>query len=255
MKERVFEPVMVDEKGTIRVFDRVPEFDVRSRKFRAVEDIPKEVPYRSYTWPLKVFLDQQREGACVTFAITHELIAVPKAFKGGSDMFARLLYPVAQQEDEFPGEDYDGTSFLGGYRALHKLKTPSGKLFVPRYEFAFQVYEMIRVVGSKGPVCVGSDWTSDMFNADETGFIHPTGYVAGGHGYCVPGQKINFMKHSVFARYNPGSIHMDKSYFTIHNAWGKDWGQGGRCKISFTDMQYLLSQQGEVVIALERNAA
>lgn len=246
--------IVVNDRGQMRTFDRKPRFDEKSRLFKAASPDLMSKDFRSFTWNLKVWLNQGQEGACTGFSTTHDLAALPKVFKEANNLFAQLLYEAARRHDEWPGEDYEGSSLLGTMKALNQLKTPKGNLFIPRYEFAFQIFEAARVLGRKGPLIAGLDWMSEMFDTDENGFIHADGFLAGGHAICVLGQKIHFMRESAFARNDPGSIHLDKSYFILHNSWGQDWGVNGRCKITFKDMQYLMSRQGEFVMPLERAA-
>src|SRR5689334_10441072 len=93
-----------------RTLDWRGRFDEKSRNFRAVEGI-EDKPLRSYAWACNAWLDQGREGACVGFGWSHELCAKPGVHMVDNN-FALAVYHRAQQIDEYPGEDYSGTSVL-----------------------------------------------------------------------------------------------------------------------------------------------
>lgn len=215
--------------------DRLRQFDEKSRGFRAVEGLDNKKK-RGYTWRVPKWLDQGQEGACVGFAFGHDAIARPVSVSNVSDEYARnRIYWRAQEIDpwvggSYPGASpvYEGTSVLAGAKAAQELG------HFDRYEWAFSVDEMVLALGYKGPAVIGIDWMSGMFDTDIDGFVHATGYVAGGHAILV--KAVNFKK----------------GFFVLRNSWGSEWGDEGDCKISFDDMAKLLSQQGEVCLPVLR---
>ena len=94
--------------------DRVVQFDERSRKFPLTVDSASKDVFRSYTWAVGLWLDQGREGACVGFSRAHALAARPQPRPDVTDLLAQDLYHGARRNDEWSGEDYDGSSVLGG---------------------------------------------------------------------------------------------------------------------------------------------
>ncbi|MEJ2322603.1 MAG: C1 family peptidase [Gammaproteobacteria bacterium] len=64
-------------------------------------------------------LDQKSEGACTGFAVAATINRLYQV--GGSDtrVSARMLYEMARRHDEWPGEEYDGSSLRG---AIHGWK-------------------------------------------------------------------------------------------------------------------------------------
>ena len=133
-----------------RTFDRLAEFDERSRLYRAV-DLIQDYWLRSYTWGVDVWNDQGYEGACVGFAWSHELSARPKIYRVYADG-ARKIYKRAQVLDQWPGEDYEGTSVLAGIKAVQELKGINGLPLIQEYRWAFGIEEVVRVVGRRGPL-------------------------------------------------------------------------------------------------------
>jgi C1A family cysteine protease len=88
---------------------------------------------------------------------------------------------------------------------------------------------------TKGPVVVGTNWYYNMFFPNKLGVISATGKLAGGHAYLING------------------VDTVKKQFRIKNSWGRRWGQLGHAYISFDDMKKLISQNGEVCLAIENN--
>lgn len=207
--------------------DRVPQFDPKSRAF-PIRQLVGEKPLRSYTWSLSRYLDQGREGACVGFSLSHELIARPAVVLGIDDGFARNIYREAQKIDEWPGENYEGTSVLAG------IKTLQAKGFYKEYRWAFGLRDAQLAIGYAGPGVAGLNWYEGMLRPDAKGFIHPTGSIVGGHAIIVRG------------------ISLKGEYVLLSNSWGQSWGMNGDCKLSFADFDRLLHEQGEFVIPVGR---
>lgn len=235
-----------------RKLDRIPSFDIRSRNFRAVEGIEHKI-FRSYTWPCNTFLDQGSEGACVGFSIAHELAAIPVAYPATEET-ALKIYRRAREVDEWPGEDYDGTSVLAGIKSVKELILATDGLPVfSEYRWAFGLEDLVRVLGRKGPCILGVNWYSNMFNTDKAGFIHASGYVAGGHAILARGVTFRYKIKGTGIRNDFTALDFDKSYVTLHNSWGVKWGRNGTAKISFNDLDKLLNEQGEAVIPINRH--
>lgn len=214
---------------------RVVQFDKRSKKFPIRSVIENKTP-RSYTWSCAKHLDQGTEGACVGFSLAHELIARPSVVNGITTKFAQeKIYWEAQKADpwvggSYPGArpKYDGTSVLAGIQTIQKLG------YVTEYRWAFGLDDLILAVGRKGPAVLGVNWYEDMFDVALDGYIKVGGDISGGHAILCKG------------------VNIKGEYFTLHNSWGTSWGVNGDARISFDDMDILLSDNGEAVIPLTR---
>jgi len=216
--------------------DRLPEFDERSRQFGIMETIEARKP-RSYTWRCLKWLDQKAEGACVGFAFGHELIARPFEFRRLTDEDARKFYFRAQQLDHWPGGAYPGANpFYEGTSILAGAKTMQELGHIGEYRWAFGVDDLVLAIGYSGPAVIGVNWYSGMFAPGADGFIRVTGSVQGGHAILVRGYNAKHRR------------------FLLRNSWGRDWGRGGDCFISYDDMARLLSEQGEACIPTVRKA-
>lgn len=232
-----------------RTFDRIAEFDERSRLYRAV-DLITDYWLRSYTWGCDVWNDQGWEGACVGFAWSHELSARPKIYRVGEDV-AQRIYKRAQQLDQWPGENYEGTSVLAGIKAVQEMSGTQGLPLIREYRWAFGIEEVVRVVGRRGPLVLGVNWYEGMDNVDANGFIHVTGTIRGGHAVMAHGVKCVW-KDPLSTDRTFRNLDVNKSFVKLHNSWGKSWGNNGRAKISVAGLDRLLREYGEACIPMKR---
>lgn len=211
-----------------RVFGRLIEFDRRSREFPIRALFGPGAQRRSYTWDCPVWLDQGREGACVGFSISHEAAADPVPVAGVTNATARALYKRAQQLDDMPGEDYEGTSVLAG------MKAGVEKGWYEEYRWAFGEDDLAVAIGAKGPAVLGIEWREGMLTPDAAGRIRPTGRVVGGHAILCRGYSAK------------------NGMYRLRNSWGRKWGVDGDCFVSAADVRLLLSSRGEACIPLKR---
>jgi hypothetical protein len=224
-----------------RRLDRLPEWDPRNDNYPIRRLLaPQQIP-RSYTWPVgprmadQLFLDQGVEGACVGFSFAHELAAKPKMVPSSEEM-ARAVYKGSQFLDEWPGENYDGTSVNAGAKYL------KGKGYYSSYAWTRDAYELAVTVSRKGPCVIGVDWFEDMFWPDEDGFLNIGGQVMGGHAILVKGYSVK--------RNRPRTKKYPAAAFTLHNSWGPGWGVKGTAYLSLEDMHTLLNRDGEACLPL-----
>lgn len=219
-----------------RRFDRIAQFDERSRNYPVMASLDLGLKPRSFTWRCDQHLNQGSDGACVGFSLTHELMARPVCIPDLTDTFAKeKVYWGAQKIDKWDGgsypgasPSYEGTSVLAGIKMLKSLG------YVKEYRWAFGLQDLIMAVGHKGPAVLGINWYEGMFNMLPCGHVHITGKVAGGHAILCNGVSIT------------------KRTFTLHNSWGDGWGSGGDALISWDEMDQILHEKGEAVIPTVR---
>lgn len=142
------------------------------------------------------------------------------------ESFALQVYSLATQLDEFAGAyppDDTGSSGLGAAKALVKLG------LVTVYQHAFSL-EALNTALQRGPVMVGIEWLNSMFDPAANGIIPVTrrSGVAGGHEFVI-------------SAYDPAS-----GLYRMDNSWGTGWGVGGSAYFKTADIQWLLSQDGDV---------
>lgn len=220
-----------------------------------IRDLPKggvalaEKPLRSFTWGVPQWLDQGQEGRCVEYAICHELLARPVMIERqrvDEILLGKKIYWPAQEEDEweggsYPGADpiYEGTSVLSGMKVAARLG------FFGEYRWGLNAKDLALCIGYAGPAILGINWYEGMHETDPHGFVHVSGSISGGHAILCHRVKIEKRKD--------GSIDYDRSYFQLHNSWGPSWGVDGRAKVLWSDMERLISEQGEVALPVRRS--
>lgn len=211
--------------------DRMPSFDPRSRNYpiRALIDPLRTYPRRSYTWRVGAWLDQGNEGACVGFGWSHDLVALPAPVKDITNEWARQLYYECRRNDEWPGEDYEGTSVIAGAKVL------KARGFYGQYRWGFGEEDLAITIGYHGPAILGLNWRAGMMNPDTEGFIRPTGQVVGGHCILCYGYNARM------------------KLYKLWNSWGAGWGVHGTCLVTQEDMDALLHDQGEACIPVDRH--
>jgi C1A family cysteine protease len=139
----------------------------------------------------------------------------------------QLIYDEAQKVDEWPGEGYGGTSVRAGAKVLQALG------FISEYRWARDLTDITQALLENGPVVVGMNWYSDMFDADEAGLLHVAGDIAGGHAFVLDG------------------ISVPHKLIRLKNSWGKSWSHNGFAYLSFDDVERLLHEDGEAALAVE----
>lgn len=224
-----------------RRLDRLPEKDPNSRRFTTRRMLgPKaDEPPKSKLWSLSIWLDQGEEGACVGFSRAHNLASAPRVVRGVDTVLAQRLYRLAQKHDQWPSENYEGSSVLGGVKAACELG------LVESYYWSFHIEDFLHGMTYAGPATVGCNWHRDMRDPDERGYIHPTGPVDGGHAILVLGQEL------IYGGDGPHNIDMDKSYVIWHNSWGKSWGVQGRAKMTMREFEALSQADAEVCFSTD----
>jgi hypothetical protein len=212
--------------------------DARNALYPVRSFLPTVVPRRIKSWAMPGGpLDQGREGACVGFAWTHELLAAPKsAHLVDPHGVAMRIYRAAKLIDEWPGDNYDGTSVLAG------AKMVQGWGWMGGYAWAYDVGDVIDAVISTGPVVLGIPWLSGMYSTSPGGMVHLDGGVVGGHCIIVtgyhPGMRIAG---------EPGRPEVVK----WRNSWGLDYGRNGYGYVRVDDLAQLLVE-GEACLPIGR---
>ena len=196
--------------------------------------------------------DQGREGACVGMAV-----AGGAGFLHGERISPRWAYEMAQTHDEFPGEDYEGSTVRGGLKAWanvgvvpwafwpyapHRTKGlrpgAAGEALqhlLTRYERLNTFHEVLHAVHTSQFVIATLD--------THTGWIRPT-------------SRRHRIRHS--RRYFNRGYHAvaivgydeQAGYFLVRNSWGADWGDDGHAWLKFDDWDINMSDAWLAVLGL-----
>jgi len=187
-------------------------------------------------------LDQGKEGACTGFGLAatiHLLLA--RSGRPKARVSTRMLYELARRHDEWPGEDYEGSSLRGALRGWHSMGVCTeqswpydpakadaevtvarakearnitlGAYFrlrpqLPDYHAALCQAEVIYVSAN-----VHAGWS----NPGANGIIAyaPDAEIDGGHAFAIVGY--------------------DARGFWVQNSWGPGWGKKGLALWTYED--------------------
>lgn len=234
---------------SIRTYGRHVRHDPRSLAY-AVGVLPKSA-LQSVDWTRRIpVLDQGNVGSCTANAAVGALgtdsagrtatttVTITEAgaarshglFTAGTyqldEAFALRLYSLETILDGYPGTypPIDtGSNGVGAGKALQALG------LITKYTHAFSL-AAARSALQAGPIIIGVHWYASMESTDTDGripIVKASG-LAGGHEVEIP-------------RWDST---LDR--FWITNSWGAGWGLDGRGYLTGTDLQTLLSEEGDV---------
>ena len=141
--------------------------------------------------------------------------------------YEATVYDGSPDDPDAPGGGQQGSQVRSGAKAILKRGGISG------YAFTTSQASIEKFLQTKGSMVVGSDWTNDMFNPDASGYVKPTGGVAGGHCYHLVGDL------------------QSEDAFLFENSWGEGWGLKGYFKMKKSDFMSLIANGGEVCAPVE----
>jgi hypothetical protein len=255
----------------LRTFDARPDrLDLRDRPYLPpVKSLPHRYPSDANLKKFlpryiqkKMVLDQGREGACTGFGlaatINYMLWWRHIETKGRYDFACvspHMLYDLARFYDEWPGEDYDGSSCRGAMKGWHKhgvceysqwtqtVKSLKGKkLYSPKQDWPADaalrpigvyyrvnresVTDIQAAINEMGAVYVSANvhagWdgvnvSTALKSHDDIPVIHWTKDTQpdGGHAFAFVG--------------------FNESGFIVQNSWGERWGNQGFAVMTYAD--------------------
>jgi len=220
-------------------FGRVYEPDDRDARFPMRLALGTQWPKTlARKWTTGPTLDQKRTSSCVGHGWKAFLMSTPIRSTVESPPSAMEIYDTARRIDADPTNDHrdTGTSVRAGVQFLQ------AQGHIRSYLWASSLDDVIHWLLTRGTVVIGVPWYDGMKRVDGAGFIHAEGQSAGGHCTLLYG----------------ADRRVETTY--LQNSWGDSWGgwdggNGGRCKLSFSDLDLLLRQDGEAVTAVERLVA
>jgi Papain family cysteine protease/Alpha/beta hydrolase of unknown function (DUF900) len=183
-------------------------------------------------------LDQKSEGACTGFAVAGAINLLNQRADRDIVVSPRMLYEMAKRSDEWPGEDYDGSSLRGAIRGWnnmgvceetywpYRVGSNKGDLTIEAAKNARQytvgAYYRLKpsishfhtALNENGVIAVSAKVHKGWFKP-VAGIIKHSKDTAGGHAFIIVG-------------YN------DKGFW-IQNSWGKKWGDNGIALWTYED--------------------
>lgn len=214
---------------------RLVEFDERSRQYPARFELDPSLPLESKTWRRPGALDQGQTPECVGFSLYGALQSQPLtslySLEQRTEWSPLAIYRHAQKRDQWPGEDYEGTSVLGGARALRKHG------IISEFQWCFGLSDVLNTLSQTGPVVIGITWLNSMFDQPNTGpgytpdpmLVDWASGQAGGHAIELHG------------------IDVEEGLVIGTNSWGLYWGDEGRFYLRWEDLEDLLNADGEAL--------
>jgi papain like protease len=224
---------------------RPDTLDFRDRMYVPVLiEVPTHIPlddFKSFNIPV---LNQGSEGACTGFGlatVANYLLTRRKVVPNPIPVSPRMLYEMAKRYDEWPGEQYSGSSARGAMKGWHKhgvcsendwpyvaakndkfgltdartaaaIRRPLGAYFRVNHKDIVAMHTALAEVGilyATGNVHEG--WA--RVGAD--GVIPYSDELKGGHAFAI--------------------VAYDENGFWIQNSWGTSWGLKGFACITYDD--------------------
>ncbi|MEW5871154.1 MAG: C1 family peptidase [Chloroflexota bacterium] len=243
MPDKVKTPIDFDKF----VFDARPDtLDFRDRMYEpSLVEVPTHIALSSYKRHHVPILNQGLEGACTGFGlatVANYLLRRRKVVPDSTPISPRMLYEMAKRYDEWPGEDYRGSSARGAMKGWHKhgvcanekwpydpnqpdtaltharitdaATRPLGAYYRVNHKDLVAMHSALAEVG----ILFASAWVHSGWVApDEDGRIpYEKSYtLMGGHAFALVGY--------------------DERGFWLQNSWGPDWGAGGFARLSYDD--------------------
>lgn len=216
---------------------RFDPYDNRDYKFKIATTIqlPNMVNNLEFITPIK---DQGHCGSCVAFAVTKavEMLYWQKTLKR-NNLSERWAYEKAKTLDEWPGENYEGTSVRAGLKAAYKLGIPPERFWKynpnrkgkPKPKaakaaenFKIKKYERIKgilptkiAIFQRGFVVASAMVHEGWYKAKRHIPYKPKYGFLGGHAFLI----VGYNKHG----------------FIVVNSWGKKWGKKGHSILKYND--------------------
>ncbi|HWP10437.1 MAG TPA: C1 family peptidase [Ramlibacter sp.] len=217
-RDRMFEPTLVEVPSYIKLDD-----------------------YRSHKIPI---LNQGSEGACTGFGlatVANYLLTLRKVEPDPVPVSPRMLYEMARRYDEWPGENYSGSSARGAMKGWQKhgvcserhwkyrtraglaggltqartadaMRRPLGAYQRVNHKDLVAMHTALAEVGVLfATATVHQGWSQ----VDAKGAIPYPAPLSGGHAFAI--------------------VAYDRHGFWIQNSWGTTWGADGFARISYDD--------------------
>ena len=185
-------------------------------------------------------LDQGSEGACTGFGLAAVINLLNHRRGRPYDVSPRMLYTMARRHDEWPGEDYSGSSCRGAIKGWYAMGVCREKdwpynsrvrdLTITRakkarentlgayYRLRHRISDFHAALNEVGSIFVSADVHSGWDRSQvKDGRIRQRPEIIGGHAFAIVGYT--------------------EEGFWVQNSWGPGWGRNGVALWSYEDWQ------------------
>ena len=238
-----------------RTFDAFPDrIDIRDWFYQPrLAPLPDRIVN---TDRVPFILDQGRDGACTGFALAAVINFLLGERNLKKSVSPRMLYDMARRYDEWPGEDYDGSSARGAMKGWVRHGVCPEKMWSadrhgPQH-LTPEIAKEARGVPGGAFYRVMHREVRDMHAAlAETGILYCTLMVHDGWFEPGPeGLKVTFHEEGtiktidlpIIKRVGPAKsghavaiVGYTAEGFIVQNSWGPDWGKGGFALLPYED--------------------
>lgn len=185
--------------------------------------------------------DQGKEGSCTGYALAAAIDLQLKESKRKHKrkdihVSARMLYEMARRYDEWPGEDYPGSSCRGAIKGWYNMGACREELFpdsATGYTVAAAKDARNNTIGAY--YRLGGRISDYHAALTEVGAIFCSARVHTGWDEVVHDKAdIPYSEQSI-GLHAFAIVGYDSEGFWIQNSWGEDWGRGGTARWSYRD--------------------
>jgi len=226
-----------------RTFDALPDtVDFRDTLFvPTLINVPRTSNLAKFKRHKLPILNQGREGACTGFAlatVANYLLRVRGQAANADEVSAWMLYEMAKRYDEWPGEDYDGSSARGAMKGWFKHGLCALTLWEDKNPDPGRAAEraadaLSRPLGAYFRVN-HKDLVAMHAAINETGVLFATASVH--PGWQVPsGEEDIRYEQETIGGHAFAIVGYDSKGFWIQNSWGTGWGSNGLARLSYAD--------------------
>jgi hypothetical protein len=227
-----------------RIFDARPDtLDFRDKMYVAtLYEVPVQIDLEDYKrWKVPV-LDQKKEGACTGFGlatVANYLLRKRKVFPDENQVSPRMMYEMAKRYDEWPGEDYSGSSARGAMKGWHKHGVCGIDCWPYESDDIFKLTDERTSDALRRPLGAyyrvnHKDLVAMHSAMAEVGILFATGIVHPGWNYISP-EGVIPMQEAFIGGHAFAIVAYNSEGFWIQNSWGESWGKGGFALITYDD--------------------
>ncbi|MNX33285.1 Chitinase class I [compost metagenome] len=242
-----------------RLLDARPDtLDFRDQMYiPTLIEVPTHVSLGDYLECKVPVLDQGAEGACTGYGlatVAHYLLLRRRVVPDATPVSPRMMYELARRYDEWPGEDYSGSSARGAMKGWHKHGVCSESLYPSGVVRASKktakpasqdstagrglndervVDALRRPLGAYFRVN-HKDLVAMHSAIAEVGVLYATCTVHEGWSRVGADGMIT-QSSAILGGHAFAIVAYDERGFWIQNSWGRDWGRSGFCLLSYDD--------------------